>query len=104
VKTTPNPKATKKSSGELCDVLVLLLFMPLPESLLCVGGADVVSDGAGVDDTEEKGVDVGDDDAESVVDIVVADAACLIRTAAPWTRASLMKAMLAAMERKRGRR
>ena len=76
MKTTPNPRATKKSKGE-----------ELLPPFCCGGGLDteVVSDGLG-------DVVVGVPDAEGDADPVVD--ACRTRILAPSARAALIKAIL----------
>ncbi len=85
VKTTPNPRATKKRRGE---ELLLLLLLGL--------GFPVV--------TEEVSVAVGDDRVDDVKEVTpgveeaiavpAVEAACRTKTLAPSTSAGLMRAIL----------
>ena len=79
VKTTPNPRATKKRRGEELLLLVLLGL-----------GFPVV--------TEEVSVVVGDervdDGVEEAIAVPTVEAACRTKTLAPSTSAGLMRAIL----------
>jgi len=91
VKTTPNPNATKKSSGELCELLP-----PPPPPPGVAGGCVSVGVGLTVLVDDETGVEGVAELTALVTAVVTADVvACRTRRPAPCTRAGLIKAMIA---------
>ena len=83
VKTTPKPRATKKSRGEELLLLLLLLGLGFP-----VVAADV---SVAVGDDRVADVAPGVDEAIAVPTV---EAACRTKTLAPSTSAGLMRAIL----------